>query len=331
MVLVGILLPWSGRFRVLWNIAPHYSARVNTETEALVYVNIDALQSRPPTSYGLIEMGCEDMLPLNKLREPRGEDDFSFLLVHFHPDNVKGILAAISMILGLFIYFFLQIVVAAVGVWRQHVFWKMKVENELPENFIVRTLLGFVWSIFFNYFLFLLIRSQQSLVLAPLTQITPTEYCLVVDSPTGLSTRSFIRFYMYSIAGIPVGVPMMLGGLLVLTVLLGFPLDEVFRQEETATGPHYSGRVRIHSHTRIRESDDSSDGSIWKCLGIFFASLVTLTGVGLFGCWLLLGFAIGPWIWVYTTFISMQQVTTVYAELSAPSLMLLQDMIVALT
>jgi hypothetical protein len=140
------------------------------------------------------------------------------------------------------------------------------------------------WHEFGLYFIFLIICSQQSMVLMPLTSMTPTNFCLQFSLPSGLSIERTICLWQYSAAGIPFGIPLMLGGIGALAIAAG-----------------------------SNESSALKGGA--GLVGICIFGL----GLALFGCWLVIG--IGWGVWVHFANITVRStVLFLVAEMLAPAL-----------
>jgi hypothetical protein len=149
----------------------------------------------------------------------------------------------------------------------------------------------------------MLFACQQSCVLLPLTAMSINPISVNVPA----DTVKAICYHKYAVAGIPYGVPMIFGGILGLAManacFQGF--DSGSKKPEAACLPF---------------------------VGLIFAAgglLLLVTGVGLFGFWLVAGFGIGLWF----TFGSV----TVLADLAlvkilaGPSVFVLDSLAAAVT
>lgn len=297
-----VLVSWCGRFHVLWDVAPWYYAMNNTETSRLIFMNNYSYHQDLPTDEELEAMGCGDMITSDgyKLEDP---EDMEFVLYEYSPNAAIRGNAAFSMILGLLIYTVLSGVVAWIAKKREESLYESSLDGTLPANPIVRFFRVSVVSFFLEQVVFLLIVSQQALVLGPLEQATPQPYCLVIETPPGLDTNTYIRFFTYAILGIPVGVPFMVGGALIIRFC------------------HRRSRGGERRRRRRRDDDDDDDGSaeLLKCIIYLAGWMALITGVGLFGCWLVLGYVIGPWVHVWSRYVEEINQYTMISEWSALS------------
>lgn len=285
-----------GRLVVLWQIAPEYFLKLNDETGQLVFMNNRTYYQDNPSDEELEAMGCGGLVidDRRNFTDP-DEDYFKFLAVPLGPNSFKSTFAVFSIILGLVVYILLQ---ALIGFMEYQLGLKLerrRLEGTLPSNWFTRQIHLSLINLFCGYVVFLLLESQQSLVLMPLTYVTPTPYCFVIDSPAGLPEETFVKFFVWSIAGIPIGVPVAVAGWVIVK----------------ACGAQ----------------DDDDGGSMVTCLFYFAGWAMVVSGLGLFGCWLLLGCVIGAWSFFYSKFVVFTQTTTLLAELFAPAMFLTKDML----
>lgn len=296
-MVVTIFAVMVGRLVVLWNIAPHYTPAINSASGRLVYVNLAAYFADRPSDYELEELGCRELIsPVTFEEVP--VDYYRFVAINLHPEMALSVYAAFSIILGLPIFLALQSVVGWLEIKFERRMNEVKKKGSKNSgalrNKICRLLFTAVVGFFASYLFFELIKSQQSVVLMPLTQVTPTPYCLVVDSPSGLPPETLIRLYVYSICAIPIGVPAaLIGGFIV--------------------------------YTSNKESDDS-EASLMKCFCELFGWGALVSGVGLILIWLFVGCGVGVWVNFDSKFISFTQTTTILAEAFAPALFFLKEL-----
>lgn len=133
---------------------------------------------------------------------------------------------------------------------------------------------------------FLMICSQQSVVLIPLTMMSVSDYCFSFNMPLGFSVNKAVCYYRWSCAGIPAGLPFSLVGVLLLRC--------------------------------------GSQSGEKNALGIMFAIagfFVFVTGMALLGVWLCVGIGLGIYFHFGSFF--LQRIFLV-AELFAPSHKLLK-------
>lgn len=170
----------------------------------------------------------------------------------------------------------------------------------LPKNRLVRWLCVNSLTLLWDYGPLLLLTSHQSVVLMPLEQLQPTPYCLVVNTPPGMSAKTLIGIYILSVYGLPAGPPMMLMGAAV-------------------------GWIGWQMLVNARHDRDSA---LYVCVvgvvAMGFAFVVFLYGLIIFGFWLLAGLFLGPWVH-FGTLADMS--TTVFLEFAAPSLFYLKNLI----
>ena len=138
------------------------------------------------------------------------------------------------------------------------------------------------------YIIFLALASQQSMVLFSVSLVQENPFCYTFFLPPGTSVRKAVCYYAWATAGIPVGVPMGIGG-----VLLGLAAAKV------ADGGGDEPVVMV----------------VVAILGIA-ALMLFCCGVGLFGFWLVFG--VGWGFWVHFTAFFQQRIFLI-AELLAPS------------
>lgn len=61
------------------------------------------------------------------------------------------------------------------------------------------------------------------------------------------------------------------------------------------------------------------------CVTYLAAWAMLISGLGLFGCWLVMGCAVGAWAFFYAKFVAFTQTTILLAELLAPATFLTSD------
>ena len=305
-MVITIFTVMIGRLVVLWSIAPHYTPIMAGDD--LIYANLEAYLADGPTDAELYDLGCHSLMSRLDLSEvPPGWDPFfSFLVIELHPDMAFSGYAAFSVILGLIIYLALQGTVAWLEIKLERRINELKKRGSRNHgvlgNKFCRLLFTAIVGILASYLVFVLIESQQSVVLMPLTQVTPTPYCLVVDSPSGLPAAMLVRFFIYSICAIPIGVP---------AALLGACMSGALCAGGSDTGN--------------RRNDDDS-GFILALIGAA-GCILLFSGLGLIGIWLFVGCGVGVWVNFDSKFISVTQTTTLLAEMFAPALFFIKEML----
>ena len=72
---------------------------------------------------------------------------------------------------------------------------------------------------------------------------------------------------------------------------------------------------------------DDDEESCMRLLCYLAGWALLISGVGLFGCWLCLGFGVGPWVNFSSKYTQATQTTNLLAERSAPFLFLAKDFV----
>jgi hypothetical protein len=282
-----------GRLVVLWQIAPEYVLKLNGETGQLVFMNIFTYLQDNPSNEELVAMGCGGLVIEDKRNFTDPGEDFSKLLwLSLDPTIFKSKVSVVSIIIGLVIYLFLQAFIGFMQFRLDLELERLRLDGQLPSNWFVRQIVLLLKNLFCGYVVFILLESQQSVVLTPLTYVTPTPYCLVIENPPGLAEEKLIEFFAWSVAGIPVGLPKIaVGGCLI-----------------------YCGL-------------DTDDFDLVRCVIFLLGCYIMIPGIALFGCWLVLGFVVGPWSFYYSKFVFFTQTTTLLVELFAPAMFLIKDIL----
>ena len=321
-MLVATFAVMVGRFIVLWSISSHYTPM--SDDKSLAYINIDAYLHDSPSKEELEELGCPPLVMSSF--EKVSTEYFGGLYAFFRlsPEMAMSVFAAISMVLGLVIFLILEGLVAwfDIKLERRMFLLKKKKYNGGPlGNRLCRLLLFGIVSFIADYVLFQLIRSQQSVVLMPLNEVTPTPYCLVISSPPGLPVDTLIRLFIYSICAIPIGLPVILVSLLIIRcTMLGGPSDYA---DVARNSPAF--RRDASCCERFCGGADLCCGCCMLLTmhpGIVCSYLPIALGLGLIAIWLFAGCGFGVWVNFYSKFIDFSQTTTVLADTLAPALFL---------
>ncbi|EGD72960.1 hypothetical protein PTSG_04691 [Salpingoeca rosetta] len=267
----------------------------------------------------LREVGCSDFILTNgttSTLEPVGPSECS-LGIRIGAKLSPGTVATISLVLGLMGFVLLEMFVLLLEMELERLKLKTLVmlpslkaalkrdisvddfNNSRDEDFEEEEqggwcnwLKGFMVKLLYSV-VFLVIASQQALVLFPLTNADFNDYCINLGKPPGISVRDLVCYHKYSLSGIPIGLPMLLGGRLLLKLANSCDEDE----------------------TDI-ESVDGVINLVRLAMYIAGAILVVIGGI-LFGVWLVGGFIIGPWVH-YTSW--AQNRLLLLAEALAPAL-----------
>lgn len=303
-----------GRLANLWRIGGDYIALQNNSTGHLIFGHKENLEWHDPADRILEQWGCNDAILQHPGDALEPADRVKVGIFRLSPNSGTKVLGAFSTIFGLILFIvlllfavYLEVIVdEKINQWVEEKKDKCKNEPESIQKWkLMWTLLWTkIVSIIVEWGPILLITSQQSVVLMPLEQLTPTPYCYNIATPPGMDPQTLFRWYIFSICGIPIGIPAAIGGFFL--VLWGWAM--------------LTERIE-----RTGGDDDFTVHLMVRLLGIAaigFGIFLFFSGVLLFLAWFVLGFILGPWVKFSTLW---EQNTTVFANFAAPALFLFKS------
>lgn len=285
----------AGRLSVMWQLGKFYEPAFSEETGDLVYFYREYYEVSQPSDEVLEEGGCVTLISDSRNFTEAPSDTCSLIFIDLNLRLVSTWWQRFSLVLGFLIFFALQ-----VGVFYYEDKFKQFLQKKRTHcNVFCKGFITFV-SFPMVYILFLLVASQQSLVLMPTAVVTPRPYCLEFDVPEPfLSIEQFVCFHLWSAAGIPIGIP------LLFVCFIGAQFIFV-------------------CFDSIGSCCDGCD--LNKCLlgcgGCALILAFVIPVILSVGSWLVLGLGFGPWIH-FTTYLS--QSVFLVNEIMAPSVTVMND------